>query len=453
MDLSPTEKFSLFEKIMQTKFAPSQPSLLARFIYAKSLRYSFVFLFLLFGAYGAHIFRHDIAFFAGSLTVEDQAVQAWYIAQIVDFQWSFFIEHKGKNILTTAIHNWDIVSLKKDTRMSFSIDDKTKAEVIGPAQFLLEQTDEETKSYKMTMFYGDFVAVDSLTEQTEQNIEVALQDIVVRQKAWDKPSSYAITKRWDAHLVSNKGADLLVTTVSDTETIERRLQPQQILAIADNDVNLIADDAQAIAAIARNDISQTQEFTKVSTPDSIVVDSGDVAMLLTLEDTQDIVAMKSMPVDPEVVTSLATIVSTDTDSKTVVSPEQNSRLRSALHANFLYNDMQDIYIAYTMGNDTAYARSREALYTRLYNLYGVFGLTVTTRGTQFSDIAVLAKDLRIQLSDGFHIAPWLLSNLDAIAAWVDYIATLDYASLKDTDTAQWEWDALMDTLSARLLFQ
>lgn len=40
MELSPTEKFSLFEKIMQQKFTPQKPSLLSRILYTKTFRYS-----------------------------------------------------------------------------------------------------------------------------------------------------------------------------------------------------------------------------------------------------------------------------------------------------------------------------------------------------------------------------------------------------------------------------
>lgn len=47
MELNAAEKFSLFDKIMEQKFAPQQAGLLSRILYAKPLRYSIATMLIL----------------------------------------------------------------------------------------------------------------------------------------------------------------------------------------------------------------------------------------------------------------------------------------------------------------------------------------------------------------------------------------------------------------------
>lgn len=47
MELNPAEKFSLFEKIMEKKFAPQKSSIFSRILYAKTFRYSIATLFII----------------------------------------------------------------------------------------------------------------------------------------------------------------------------------------------------------------------------------------------------------------------------------------------------------------------------------------------------------------------------------------------------------------------
>lgn len=63
--------------------------------------------------------------------IEDaNVVQAGYIAKIVDFQGAFYIDHNGKNIVSTAINAGDIVTLKKGTKITFNIDEKTQGTIV-----------------------------------------------------------------------------------------------------------------------------------------------------------------------------------------------------------------------------------------------------------------------------------------------------------------------------------
>jgi len=45
------------------------------------------------------------------------SVQASYIAKVVDFNGSFYIEHKGKRVQTSTIQDGDIITLKENTQL------------------------------------------------------------------------------------------------------------------------------------------------------------------------------------------------------------------------------------------------------------------------------------------------------------------------------------------------
>jgi len=67
--------------------------------------------------------------------------------------------------------------------MVFHIDDETKAQLIGPAQFILNTSGEaEDQSYTLQLLQGNFVEIQSLTETTTQDIAIIADDITVQQK-------------------------------------------------------------------------------------------------------------------------------------------------------------------------------------------------------------------------------------------------------------------------------
>jgi len=67
--------------------------------------------------------------------------------------------------------------------MIFHIDDQTKAQLIGPAQFVLNSKGEaQDQSYTLQLLQGNFVEIQSLTQSTTQDIAVIADDVIVKQE-------------------------------------------------------------------------------------------------------------------------------------------------------------------------------------------------------------------------------------------------------------------------------
>gem|GEM_PF-1824197 len=83
---------------------------------------------------------------------------------------------------TSVIRDGDIVTLKDKTEMVFHIDDQTKAKLVGPAQFVLNTKGGEEQSYTLQLLQGNFVEIESLTEETTQAISIVSDDVIVQQE-------------------------------------------------------------------------------------------------------------------------------------------------------------------------------------------------------------------------------------------------------------------------------
>jgi len=432
MELSPTEKFSLFEKIMEQKFAPQKPGLLSRILYAKTLRYSIATFLIVAWAYGANIFRNDIAFFAWSLLIQDSNVaQAWYIAKIVDFQWAFYIEHKGKNIISTAINAGDIVTLKKGTKITFNIDEKTQGTVVWPAQFEIQEeknTNLKQSIYKLNIIRGDFVQIASINDTTEQNIDISIQDITVRQRIGQTASRYTITKKGSQHIVNNQGASLLVATADNQKTISSK----QTLAVANNDITLIEDEKIIASAINNGDVSQTVNIadSKPNTEDI------ELAALLTEVTTDTTIDTSTM--------SLSMAKISDQNKKIVPTPEQNTQIQSALNSKFLMSNMQSIFT--NPGNTKAIQQVAD----KLTSVAKALDIKIQTRAS-LESIASSASELANQLETRYFISPNSIANLRAIAAWAIYIKNQEIFA--DLDSANKAWEELTTSIPNNLRFQ
>lgn len=435
MELNPAEKFSLFEKIMEKKFAPQKSSIFSRILYAKTFRYSIATLFIIAWAYGANIFRNDIAFFAGSLMIEDSNIaQAWYIAKIIDFQWAFYIEHNGKNIVSTAINAGDTVTLKKGTKITFNIDEKTQGTIVWPAQFEMQEeknTNLKQSVYKLNMIRGDFVEISSINKTTEQNIDINIEDMTVRQRIGQTASHYTISKKGETRIVNNQGASLLVATTDDQKTVASR----QILAVADNDITLVEDGKIIASAINKGDISQTINIGNKGETRPSVQDDELIALLADVSNDPNTTT-------PNTIAMSTTRIANTQSDKLVPTPEQNTQLQSILSSKSLTDDMQDIFT--NQG-------SLQLITNKIKSIAKAFDIKVQVSDS-LGSIATASTELATQIEAKYFVSPNSINNLKAIASWAIYIQK-EGGVFDSIDSANSAWKDLKNNLPSNLRFQ
>lgn len=391
---------------------------------------SFVVLFVM-AVYGVHFFRDDLRYMTNSLIVQNagDTVQAGYIAQIVHFDGSFIIEHNGKKLQTSVIRDGDIVTLKDNTEMIFHIDDQTKAQLIGPAQFVLNSKGEsQDQSYTLQLLQGNFVEIQSLTETTTQDIAIITDDVIVQQEKWSTASHFQLSQEWTNKRIENKGAEIKVTRNQDDNAIETKVAAKQTLALAANDITLIDDETQIARVLVQKDITQTVALIDVQ--DQVTDDKEiNIAALSSVFKAQE-----DVKVSEKVVSAVDSMIQTPSQEKNVVTPEQNSQLRSSLYTEFLSQNMKSLLVAHREGDDQSISRNIQSLQSNIISLYKSFGIAaqdIKADNAPFTYTIRLVQDLQSSLDAEYYIPPRYIQNMKTIINWLDYIAAQPYASQKD----------------------
>lgn len=134
-----------------------------------------IFVFLLFGMYGVYFMNDGNIFNKEGINT----AQADYIAQVIDAQGNFYIEHGGILTKTNNIGNGDTLLLKEGAQLAFEINSGTQSKIIGPAKLIIQKTHDE--NYKLNLVYGNFIKMEG-NERKTQNIELAINDLTVKQE-------------------------------------------------------------------------------------------------------------------------------------------------------------------------------------------------------------------------------------------------------------------------------
>lgn len=384
-------------------------------------------MLLIMSVYGVHFFRDDLRYMTNSLIVQKagETVQAWYIAQIVHFDGSFIIEHGGKKLQTSVIRDGDIVTLKDKTEMVFHIDDQTKAKLVGPAQFVLNTKGGEEQSYTLQLLQGNFVEIESLTEETTQAISIVSDDVIVQQEKWSIASHFQLSQEGDNKRIENKGAEIKVTRTQENSPIETKVAAKQTLALAANDITLIDDETQIARVLIQKDLSQTVAIADVE--DKVVSDNEiDIAILSSVFKAQE-----DIKVSEKVISAVDTMISSSKQEKTVVTPEQNNQLRGNLDGGILTQNMQSILITHIEGNNEELVRNIVTLQDKIITIYKVFWLTAPKGSSTISHTIELATQLYKSLDKQYYMPPRYMQNIETIGSWLEYIAAQPAESQED----------------------
>lgn len=435
--MSDTDKLNLYQdfmlKDMKSHFARKRS-----FLHIKSFVYSIVVMFFLFSFYGVYFFTDRYNEYEGLIMNPDNSVQASYIAKVVDFNGSFYIEHAGKRVQTSNIQNGDIITLKENTQLVCQINAWTKAKLIWPAQFSVEQVSAgKTPQYKLNIIKGDFVEMKSTKTTPSEKIQLTMKDedpskgtITVQQANW-APIDYQLIKSWEQHIVKNNWWSLSITTMDkDNKQTSTKLNNEQVLAIGNNDIKLFANMKKFADAIKTNDISQT--FTFNSSKEIISTTSETGAGDDWDEETPKEVQLASLlntsdeKVDQAVSSQLWSLFS---DSKQIISPEQTQVLRTVVNKDFILSDMWDMYKSMLKWQDKELSLAYSNIERKIAQLHEQFKISYIK--PSWSIISENLLQLKTKLTsfnstikNKYTLPEKYLTNLNTFANRLEYIAGL-----------------------------
>lgn len=194
LSFTDVDKLELYQKFLYKKNVKA-PVKRFSFVHAKSFVYTLIIAIFFVGLYGVYFFNEDALRFNANI------VQADYIAKVMSFSGSFSIEHQGKISKTENISNGDTIILKPESEMIFEINSGTKSKIIGPAKLTIQRFDNAASKYKLNLIYGDYIQMEN--DKIPQNIELAIDDILIKQADNTKPMSFQFINEGQGHVLKN----------------------------------------------------------------------------------------------------------------------------------------------------------------------------------------------------------------------------------------------------------
>jgi len=443
--LSHAQKHEIFSHINNHINQPLRYTQITEFFMTKRFVYAAFTLCIIALVYGTSLFPNT---YNGDWFVIQNGVQADHIAQVIDIDGDFFIEHKGSKIISKNIAQWDMVTLDPKAKLVIHIDSDTQATLQWPARFSVER--DEQDSSLLIIHEGDFVDIRSLKE-SEKTFTLSFDDLrVVSKQEAQAMIDFSIEKKGERRLVSNNGAKLRVITVDDQKEIQTDVARQETLAIADNDISLIDDVTQVATIIAQRDVSQTMAL---SVRTGTLLDTWDNLSGVLLAITQE-PAQEDIKISQEVTQAVSSIVSVD---KRVINTMQNQQLRSAVNPAFIQNDIKDLYIAYLAGDDTNIYRSTTTISQRMKDLYVAFDKEIPSLSDSFLEwqllyIQSLGKELISYLEQGYYIPPSQIAQIQTVVSWISHIQGMKYGSIVSVEVWEKNWNTLQSNLPSHLRF-
>lgn len=399
------DKLELYQKFLYKKSAcKSSPVKRFSFVHAKAFIYTSIVALLTLWIYGGY-------FIGNTNPLSTNLVQADYIAKVISFNGNFSIEHAGALYQKENISNGDTIILDKATEIVFEINSGTRSKIIWPAKLTIQKINDN-KTYKLNLIYGDYIQMQG--NHTPQNIELAIDDILIRQANTDKPVNFQFVNEGKWHIIKNNGVNLVVTKNGDAT--KRDLKDNQILAIQKTDITVFKTWSEFAKAVQKWEVSQTfavHPNTSIKTTlTGNVTSSGEnkqdspilsfMALLAPDSDSFDNTTDNTTDNTETISQDIATVIQ---DQRKILSEEQSRSLRSILGAYFLSNDMTEAYEARLAGNDTS-----SKIRSKIKQLANAFWVSTTNDSSLSDTISSLSNILQ----NNYTVPPYYIDNMKIV---------------------------------------
>jgi len=365
--VSETQKFSIYKKIIEQKSEKNHMRKRS-LLHIKSLAYWLTLTIFIVAMYWTFFMQDKINFNENWIIIQPKIIRwvdADYIANIVNFEGNFVIEHNWKQLQTSNIRNWDTVILPENTDMIFHIDEKTQTKVTWPAKFVLYKYHDK---YKIELKYGDFVEIQSLTENNKENIEIQSNGVLISQKKSNEAANFQLIKKDGKQIVKNNWESDISVKINKKQT---EIHTAQLAQIENDDISLLKiEDIEE--AIQEKRISQT--FTWKNKSDENNIQKTEEILVqheLTWIQLTWILATQSGKIDQVVTKELGI----NENEKMLLSLEDNNKLYWLLNQSFIKKDFEKLSTYAIDQNSKEFNIAYNNLEYRIKQIYQVFDLT------------------------------------------------------------------------------
>ncbi len=412
--------YAIMDKNMKKSFQRKRS-----FLHVKTFVYTSFLFFFLVGFYGMYLFQWPIVNDDGymlSRLANTNVAQADFVAKIVDFDGSFYIEQWDKTVQTSNIKDWDVVTLKQNAQVIFHIDNDTKAKIVGPAKFVINKKAE--MSYKVAMLYGDYVEMSSLKKENKHMIELAIDGLLVAQGENKKPLNFQLVKQGKWHVIKNNGAKLLVTS----EAKETSVSNKQVLAVQGNDISLFDSFDKFAKAVKEENLSQTFTFL-----DSLK-NSGDT---WTVQEIKELDWEELLKIDEKEVPNIDLWI---TDNQKVVTPEQIKIIDNQLVKQLVDENTSQLIVAYQEGESPKFNQEFVDLERKISIIAKAFGYEYNniswSEQEKIQTMISRIQSLADYISSNYLIPPKYVEKIKEILPKLTPLKTLPFEKVSISDSSE-----------------
>lgn len=435
--LSEAEKLDMYHAIMDKQ---NTRSFLKKrsVLHVKTFTYTSFIVVLLFGFYGMYFFQQnqwldeDAMIFS---TTDTNVAQAGYIAKVVDFAGTFYIEKDGKQIQTSAINDGDVVVLQDKAQLVFHIDEGTQGKITGPAKFTIQKKWEN--NFRINLMYGDYVEMKSLLAQNIQWVELAVDDILVSQWSKSSPINYQLVKQGEKHVIKNNGSQLIV--MNQDSKNKTNLDNRQILAIQGNDVSLFDSFEKFAKAINNKDLSQTFSLAL----NTVTVDTKTPVTKTDVDANTTSMPVAKLAFAPLAETELLSIADTSdqdqniptiavvapTNEKAIPTLDQTKLLENKFYPKFIQENLSDLSISYLWG-ESSFSVVFANLDAKIKQVASAFKVSYQSptwsQKEKIASLAIKLGGLKSAIDDAYDLPPKYLDAIQKTQNWIKYLASQNF---------------------------
>lgn len=358
--------------------------------------------------------------------------QADYIAQVIEVKGNFFVEHNGVLVTTNNIGNGDTILLKEDTQLIFEINSGTQSKIIGPAKLVIQKTN--TDNYKLNLIYGNFIQMEGKEDKT-QTIELAINDIVIKQEDRLQPVNFKFIKNGKNQIFQNNGANIIVTKNNGQEKATT-ISKQQVVAIQNNDIKVFANIDKFTKAIQEKNVSQT--FSLVEETINSGTSDKEETMLLSLlnstEITDDTVNKE------EITRTISSVVLSG--EKNILDPNQYEKITSNLYEWAYTPELEELEKTFLEGNEDAFNNAYIKIEGRIQTIYQIFTISYIKQSgdptQRIEGLKSAIKNIQEKMTSKWNIPPKYIENMQSIIKTLTTISLQWYGSNIDHNAATTE---------------
>lgn len=322
-----------------------------------------------------------------------------------------------------------MITLKAEAKILFDVNNDTKIEIQGPAQFLISK--REQGGYHLNLISGDYISIEASKAESILELETDHLNIETQK---DKAISLELSQKNHKLQLKNSGAELSIKNKkSSTPSEIQQLAQAKVLTIQENDISKIEDMATFQKLLTSNEnITHTISFPQ----------TGEEKPEFDLEEMTSL--LKDLPTATENLSSeeINTInqqIATSNDGKKIPSETQLSHITAALNSKFLLDDLQQLFLAKKNGNLTDIQAINQRFEAKIRSIAERYEIKIGSSLALPEQITELLKGL-----EAFHLPPSKIHQLKTLKNWL--------ASIETLASSEQNWEEILGNLTSSLKF-